>query len=138
MRQNRRVASPDTGGMPLSINPATGESVGTHPFLTDPEIEAALVRATRANLTWSAMSCAERAVPMRAAAALLRAAKNDLARSITLEMGKPLSEAEGEIDKSAWNCEYVAERAEQWLADEVVQTEAKQSYISYLPVGTVL
>lgn len=124
--------------MPSSINPATGETVGTYPFLTDPEIEAALVRATRANLTWSAMNCAERAVPMKTAAALLRAAKNDLARTITLEMGKPLSEAEAEVDKSAWNCEYVAERAEQWLADELVQTEAKQSYISYLPLGTVL
>lgn len=124
--------------MPLSTNPATGESVGTYPFLTDPEIEAALVRASRANLTWSAMSCAERAVPMKTAAALLRAAKNDLARSITLEMGKPLSEAEGEIDKSAWNCEYVADRANQWLADELVHTEAKQSYISHLPIGTVL
>jgi succinate-semialdehyde dehydrogenase / glutarate-semialdehyde dehydrogenase len=124
--------------MPSSINPATGESVGTYPFLTDAEIEAALVRASRANVTWSAMSCAERAVPMRAAAALLRAEKSDLAKAITQEMGKPLGEAEAEMEKSAWNCEYVAEHAEAWLADEVVQTEAKLSYVSHLPVGTIL
>jgi acyl-CoA reductase-like NAD-dependent aldehyde dehydrogenase len=124
--------------MPQSVNPATGETVGDHPYLGDPEIEAALERASRANLTWSALSCAERAVPMKAAAALLRAAKNDLARSITLEMGKPLPEAEAEVDKSAWNCEFVAERAQQWLADEVVQTEATLSYISHLPLGTIL
>ena len=124
--------------MPSSINPATGESLGTYPYLNDTEIEAALARATRANLTWGAMSCAERAVPMRAAANLLRAEKANLARTITLEMGKPITEAEGEIDKSAWNCEYVATHAEAWLADERIDTSASLSYVSYLPLGTVL
>jgi succinate-semialdehyde dehydrogenase/glutarate-semialdehyde dehydrogenase len=124
--------------MPLSINPATGETLGNYPYLNDTEIEAALERSSRANLTWGAMTCAERAVPMRAAANLLRAEKTNLARTITLEMGKPISEAEGEIDKSAWNCEYVATHAESWLADERVDTSAALSYISYLPVGTVL
>jgi succinate-semialdehyde dehydrogenase/glutarate-semialdehyde dehydrogenase len=124
--------------MPLSINPATGETLGTYPYLNDTELEAALDRATRANLTWGAMLCAERAVPMRAAANLLRAEKATLARTITLEMGKPISEAEAEIDKSAWNCEYVATHAESWLADERVDTSAALSYVSYLPLGTVL
>src|SRR4051812_1756731 len=124
--------------MPLSINPATGETVGTWPYLNDPEIEAALSRAGRANLTWGAMMCAERAVPMRMAASLLRAEKTTLSRMITLEMGKPLSEAEAEIDKSAWNCEYVAAHAEGWLADERIDTSAALSYVSYLPLGTIL
>jgi len=100
------------------LAPATGETVGTYPFLSDAEIEAALARASRATLTWAAMACAERAVPMQAAAALLRAAKADLAQTITLEMGKPIAEAEAEIDKSVWNCEYVAGHAQAWLADE--------------------
>lgn len=120
------------------MNPATGETLGTYPYLNDTEIEAALERASRARLSWGAMSCAERAVPMRAAANLLRSHKATLARTITLEMGKPISEAEAEIDKSAWNCEYVATHAENWLADERVETSATLSYISYLPVGTVL
>ena len=124
--------------MPLSINPATGETLGSCPYLNDIEIEAALERATRANLTWGALTCAERAVPMRAAANLLRAEKATLARTITLEMGKPISEAEAEIDKSAWNCEYVATHAEGWLADERIDTSAALSYVSYLPLGTVL
>jgi len=124
--------------MPLSINPATGESLGTYPYLNDTEIEAALERASRARLSWGAMTCADRAVPMRAAANLLRAEKAKLARTITLEMGKPIAEAEGEIDKSAWNCEYVATHAESWLADERVDTSAALSYVSYLPLGTVL
>src|SRR5262245_14957739 len=124
--------------MPLSINPATGETLGTYPWLNDSEIDAALNRAARANVTWGSLTCAERAVPMRAAANLLRAEKAALSRMIVLEMGKPLSEAEGEIDKSAWNCEYVATHAESWLADERVDTSAALSYVSYLPVGTVL
>jgi acyl-CoA reductase-like NAD-dependent aldehyde dehydrogenase len=124
--------------MPCSINPATGETVSTQPYLNDSEIEAALDRASRANLTWSTTTCAERAVPMRAAAHLLRVQKTALSRMITVEMGKPIFEAEAEIDKSAWNCEYVATHAEGWLADERIDTGAALSYVSYLPVGTVL
>jgi acyl-CoA reductase-like NAD-dependent aldehyde dehydrogenase len=124
--------------MPLSINPATGETVGNHPFLSNAGIEAALDRASLANVPWGAMSCAERAIPIRAAAALLRAEKTQLARTITLEMGKPIAEAEAEIDKSAWNCEYVAEHAEKWLDDLVVPTDAAVSYVSHLPLGTIL
>jgi len=84
------------------------------------------------------LSCAERAVPMKAAATLLRAEKAALSRAITLEMGKPIAEAEAEIDKSAWNCEYVAERASEWLDDQVVPTSAAASYVSHLPLGTIL
>src|SRR5215475_8850509 len=98
--------------MPLSVNPVTGETLGSYPYLTDIETEAALERASRAKFAWASMSCAERAVAMRGAAELLRAEKAILARTITLEMGKPIVEAEAEIDKSAWNCEYVATHAE--------------------------
>jgi acyl-CoA reductase-like NAD-dependent aldehyde dehydrogenase len=124
--------------MPQSINPATGEVLRTYSYLTDPEIEAALARAAREAPGWGALSCAQRAAPMRAAAGLLRQEKATLARTITEEMGKPVAEAEAEIDKSAWNCEYVAEHAERWLADEVVETNAALTYVSYLPLGTVL
>lgn len=124
--------------MPQSINPATGEVLRTCAELSEREIEEALDRASRAAPAWGALSCAERAEPMRAAAALLRKEKAVLARTITEEMGKPITEAEAEIDKSAWNCEYVAENAERWLADEIVETDASLSYVSYLPLGTVL
>ena len=124
--------------MPLSINPATGETLGKYPYLEDAEIEGVLARAHRANATWGAMTFAERAVPMLAAATLLRFDKAKLARTITLEMGKPIAESEAEIDKSAWNCEFVAEHAESWLADIPVATNAKNSYVSHLPLGTVL
>ena len=124
--------------MPQSINPATGDALYAFPYLTDSEIEAALASASRDAPAWGALTCAERAVPMRAAAALLRREKHALARTITLEMGKALTEAEAEIDKAAWNCEYVADQAERWLADHIVETNASVSYVSHVPLGTVL
>ncbi|MBX5460331.1 MAG: aldehyde dehydrogenase family protein [Steroidobacteraceae bacterium] len=124
--------------MPQSINPATGEALRDFPYLTDSEIETALTHASRDAPDWGARTCAERAVPMRAAATLLRREKAALARTITLEMGKPITEAEAEIDKAAWNCEHVADQAEGWLADDIVETSASLSYVSHLPLGTVL
>ena len=64
--------------------------------------------------------------------------KAELARLITLEMGKPLGEAEVEVEKSATNCDYVAEQGPAWLADERVKALGRESYVSRLPLGTVL
>jgi succinate-semialdehyde dehydrogenase/glutarate-semialdehyde dehydrogenase len=68
----------------------------------------------------------------------LRTNKARLARCVTLEMGKPLAEAEAEVEKSAWNCEYVAEQGPGWLADEIVATQARSSYLAARPLGVVL
>ena len=75
---------------------------------------------------------------MKAAAALLRKEREQLARTISLEMGKPASEALAEIEKSAWNCEYVADQTSEWLADRPVSTNAALSYVAYRPLGVVL
>ncbi len=53
-------------------------------------------------------------------------------------MGKPLTEAEAEVEKSAWNCEYVAEHGPAWLADENVPTQVRSSYLAPRPLGVVL
>src|SRR6185369_5812586 len=75
---------------------------------------------------------------LRGIAAQLRANKGSLARTITLEMGKPLAEAEAEVEKSAWNCEFVAEHGPAWLEDETVATQARSSHVAHLPLGVVL
>lgn len=121
-----------------NINPSTGEPLPARPYLDDAAIDALLTHASRAAREWGHTTFAERAAIMHRIAALLRADRDMLARTISLEMGKPLSEAEGEIDKSAWNCEYVAEQAERWLADEPVETSAAFSYVAYRPLGPVL
>ena len=129
--------SPRSSG-PAPINPSTGIAGAPVRWLGDTEIETALAAAARAARAWGSASLAERATTLRTAAHRLRQDRTDLARTISLEMGKPLVEAEGEIDKSAWNCEFVAEQAPLWLADENVSTGAKISYVAARPLGVVL
>ena len=87
---------------------------------------------------WRERGFAERAVPMKRLAALLRERKQRYAALMTLEMGKPITEALAEIDKCAWNCEFYAENAERFLGDEPVATNARRSLIAYEPLGVVL
>jgi acyl-CoA reductase-like NAD-dependent aldehyde dehydrogenase len=120
------------------FNPASGQIRAARPYMTAREAEAALARAEAARMGWSASSFADRAAVLREAARLLRQERASLAETITLEMGKPIAEAEAEIEKSAWNCEYVAQTAPGWLADQAVPTQAASSYVAYRPLGTVL
>src|SRR5688572_29666794 len=122
----------------LSINPATGETLSAWPMASHVQIEDAVALAYRAAAGWRGRTPAERAQLLIAVAAQLRARKAALARTITLEMGKPLAEATGEVEKSAWNCEFVAEQGPGWLADDIVATQARASYVSHLPLGVVL
>jgi len=122
----------------MSINPATGETLSSWPYADPAQIESTVAAAHRASISWRGLGAARRALFLRAVAGVLRTNKERLARTITLEMGKPVSEAEAEVEKSAWNCEYVAEHGPAWLADEMVATQAKASYVAYLPLGVVL
>lgn len=71
-------------------------------------------------------------------AGVLRNNVDTYAETMTLEMGKPISEARGEIEKCAWVCEFYAENAERFLADEVIETDASESFVNHDPIGTVL
>jgi acyl-CoA reductase-like NAD-dependent aldehyde dehydrogenase len=122
----------------LSVNPATGETLSRWPYASPAQVEAALAAAHRASASWAQLGTTRRGDILRAIAAQLRSNKTQLAKLIVLEMGKPLTEAEGEVEKSAWNCEYVAEHGPAWLADEVVPTHARSSYLAARPLGVVL
>src|SRR5215217_4118300 len=80
----------------------------------------------------------ERAEFMRRAAESLREEKPRFAKLMTLEMGKPIAEAEAEVDKCAWNLDFYADNAERYLADESVETNAIQSFVAYAPLGVIL
>jgi acyl-CoA reductase-like NAD-dependent aldehyde dehydrogenase len=121
-----------------SLNPATGELVEEFPFQSAAEVEALLGRAQNGQKVWRATAFSERGRILNSLAKRLRAAKSEFAATITLEMGKPITEAEAEIEKCAWNCDYVAENGEQWLKDEEKETNAEQSYVSFLPLWTIL
>jgi len=121
-----------------SINPFTGEHVKSFDAFTASEVEAALVETARSTPVWAATAFADRAALMRNTAAVLRSHQNRHAHLITAEMGKPVREARAEIEKCAGACDFYAEHTEQFLADEVIDSDADRSYVAYLPLGTVL
>jgi succinate-semialdehyde dehydrogenase/glutarate-semialdehyde dehydrogenase len=75
---------------------------------------------------------------MMRAAEILESNKEEFGRIMTREMGKPIKAARVEAEKCAWACRYYAENAEAFLADEMVETNATQSFIRYQPIGPVL
>jgi len=121
-----------------TINPATGQVVRTFESLTDAQIEERVERAARTFVEYRNVPFGERARKMHKVAAILEDDKEALGRLMTLEMGKPLKAAVAEAAKCATACRYYAEHAEHFLADEVVETSAKRSFIRYLPIGPVL
>jgi succinate-semialdehyde dehydrogenase/glutarate-semialdehyde dehydrogenase len=121
-----------------SVNPTTGEAFATFEPLTSSDLEQRLQRAAEAFQINRARSFADRATRMNRAAEILDARAKELARTITLEMGKPIGAAVAEVQKCALVCRHYAEHAERYLADEHVKTEARASYIRFEPIGPVL
>ena len=121
-----------------TVNPATGEVVKTFESLSDGQLEVKLQRAADTFLSYRKTPFAERARLMLDAARILEEEKENYARVMTTEMGKTFRSAVDEAAKCAWVCRYYAENAERFLADEVVETTAKRSFIRYLPLGPVL
>ena len=121
-----------------SVNPATGETLRTFEAFDDVAIEASLTRSTSAFPVNRGRSFAERATRMHSAAEILEQRQNDLGRLIAMEMGKPVKAAVAEVVKCATSCRYYAGHAKDYLADETVKTEARESFIRYEPMGTIL
>jgi len=107
-----------------SVNPATGERLRRFDAMSDAEVGDAVAACAGAQRAWAAEPFEERAVPLRAAARLLRAEREALAREMALEMGKPLAQGVAEAEKCALACEYYAERAAGLLAPEPVARSA--------------
>ncbi len=119
-----------------TITPATGETLRTFDALTPAQIEARLARAEQAFRSHRATTFAERADGMRRAAALLDEERETWARLMTLEMGKPIAAARGELEKCALACRHYADHAPAMLADEPLPGSG--AFVAYLPLGPVL
>ena len=124
--------------MPTLVNPATGDEIARYERLSTEALDAALDRATDAFETHRRSGFADRAAAMRRLADRLEAHKEELGHLMTTEMGKPLAQAVSEAEKCAWVCRYYAEHAQDYLADEIRQTEARRSLVAYQPLGPVL
>lgn len=120
-----------------SINPANGENVASFEELTNPQLETALSTAAKCFETWRHTTFAERAVITASAASLLREHVDDFARPVTLEMGKLISEARGEVLLSADIIEYYGRNAEAFLAPLQLHPDAGEAEIVNAPLGVL-
>ena len=120
-----------------TINPATGETIKIYQEISDEELMNKIDKAQATFEKWSQVPISDRAKFMLKAAALLRENKDEYALLITTEMGKPISQSVAEIEKCAWNCEYYAQQAGEYLKPKVIQTEMQQSSVHYLPLGII-
>ena len=119
-------------------NPATGEIVKTFEPHSDAQVDLAIAKSVVAHQELRDWPLEKRAKHMKRAAKILRDEAEDLAKIVTLEMGKTYTAAIAEVKKCAVGAEYYADKAAEHLADEIVKTQATKSYRKYLPLGPVL
>ena len=124
--------------MIVSKNPYTGQELQKFKELTKPEINTALEKANSRFESWRETLFAERSSLMKKAASELKKNKQEYAKDISHEMGKPIKQAISEIEKCAWVCEFYAENAKKQLTSKKIETDANKSYVSYEPIGVVL
>jgi len=122
----------------IATNPTTGEEQHRYALHTDEELGQFIQSAEEDFRQWRKTSFAERSSMLRKVAQLMRDDEERLARLMTDEMGKPIVEARGEVQKSIWCAEYYAEHGEVYLAPRSLPSDATHSYVQHLPLGPVL
>jgi len=122
----------------ISENPANGQIIAEYEETTDQEVRTIVRRTHEAHLQWKRTPVSHRAALMKEAAAVLRLRAREFGELMTLEMGKPITGGVAEVEKCAWVCDYYADNAESFLADQEVKTDAGRSFITFQPIGVVL
>ncbi len=122
----------------ISINPLNGEQIGHYPFESDSALQAALARAAGGFRVWRKTAVEQRSQLLIALAKALRDNADETASMITLEMGKPITQARGEIEKCAQLCEWYAEHGPAMLNAETTLVEGGKARIEYRPLGPIL
>ncbi len=121
-----------------SINPFNGDLLATYEEQDEKSILNTLSKSQKAYLSWRKTSLPERSAMMKKAANVLRNNVEEYALMITLEMGKPISESRAEVNKCAWVCDYYADNAADFLKNEIIKTDAQQSFVRHDPIGGIL
>ncbi|MGH6785645.1 MAG: NAD-dependent succinate-semialdehyde dehydrogenase [Novosphingobium sp.] len=119
------------------VDPASGETIGEVPLATPADLDEALVTAERCFAEWRATPVETRAAVLHKAAALLRERGDEIARLLTLEQGKPIAEARGEIAGSAALFDWCAEEAARIYGRVLVRPTGQRSLVIKQPVGPV-
>lgn len=121
-----------------TVNPYTNKTEKSFDEMTDKALEAAVAKAQLAFADWKETDYQLRADLLHQVATLMRAKKDSLAKTITLEMGKLIAQAEGEIDLSADIFDYYAEHGEKFLEDKVLNPKFGEAVIRNSPIGILL
>jgi len=121
-----------------TVNPATGQTLQTFEPLTETQLEQKLALAEAAFSPYRQTPFPQRAAWLNRAAEILEQQRQALAKTMTVEMGKPLKAAIAEVEKCAWVCRYYAEQGPLFLTDQPAQTDASQSFVRYQPLGPIL
>ena len=120
-----------------TINPSTGKAIAAYDNESPEQVNRKVKAAREALSKWKKLDLAERAEYMRRLGRVMRKNREEYARLVTEEMGKPVRQSLAEIEKCAWVCDYYAERAEVFLRDEIIPTEFRKSFVSFEPLGVV-
>lgn len=119
-------------------NPYTGAPLKEYALHTHEEVEQCIIQANETFLTWKEMDVAARGTLFTHLADLMHQRKEDYAKLMAQEMGKPVKQGRAEIEKCLWLCDFYVKNAPVFLADEIIETEAGESFISYDPLGVIL
>jgi acyl-CoA reductase-like NAD-dependent aldehyde dehydrogenase len=122
----------------ISTNPATGQVNKEFDTFSKEQIDGVCRASREAFEEWRGLELSDRTEYMKKLAIALRAKREEYARSMTIEMGKPIRQSLAEIEKCAWTADVYADNADRWLADEIVQAEAKKSFVTLQPLGVIL
>jgi succinate-semialdehyde dehydrogenase / glutarate-semialdehyde dehydrogenase len=124
--------------MMTSIDPATGKQIKTYKADNETAVKRKLATAENAFEEWRHLPFSKRGATLRKIAKELRRRKEELAVLATREMGKPIQQSRDEVEKCARTLEFYAAEGSKFLADEIVATDARKSYVSFQPLGAIL
>jgi succinate-semialdehyde dehydrogenase / glutarate-semialdehyde dehydrogenase len=121
-----------------TLNPATGAAGKTYKGHTTAEAVAIAKAADEASRQWRRASFGDRSNVLRKAGAILRQRAPELAALMTREMGKTVTDGKAEIEKCAFHCDWFADHAQDYLADEPVDLGGPEAFVTFMPIGVVL
>jgi succinate-semialdehyde dehydrogenase / glutarate-semialdehyde dehydrogenase len=121
-----------------SIYPFDNSVIKSYDEMKDSEVDSILESSQKAFESWRKIPVSQRAVLLKNAGYVLRNNIKEYSEIMTLEMGKPIAQSRAEVEKCAWVCDYYSENAEKFLNDEIIETDASKSFVSYQPLGVIL
>jgi succinate-semialdehyde dehydrogenase/glutarate-semialdehyde dehydrogenase len=138
MAEQAELTRPATRTQIHTVNPATGQPGRSYESNSIDQARAAAAAARHAFEQWRRTGFAERSAVIRKAAEILRARKDEFARLMTDEMGKTLDEGRAEVEKCAFHCDWFADHGEAYLADQPVDIDEAEVFVTFNPLGVVL